>query len=185
VVGPEEELLGIVTETDLEAAIVSGTAEDATVQDIMTTALTTCTAGEPLRTAFSRFADRNVYQIPVVEEDDPRKVTGVLRRNELLWAFKELADEHQQLLQRTGTEVTPRHGESVQMEVQVRAGQEDLCFRRIREIPLPGGTLIALLRRGDRAVVPKGDTRLEPGDVLVLLTTRDHEDAVRRWMGEH
>jgi CIC family chloride channel protein len=185
VVGPEEELLGIVTETDLEAAIVSGTAEDATVQDIMTTALTTCTAGEPLRTAFSRFADRNVYQIPVVEEDDPRKVTGVLRRNELLWAFKELADEHQQLLQRTGTEVTPRHGESVQMEVQVREGQEDLCFRRIREILLPGGTLIALLRRGDRAVVPKGDTRLEPGDVLVLLTTRDHEDAVRRWMGEH
>ena len=185
VVGPDEDLLGIVTESDLEAAIVSGRAEDATVRDLMTTALTTCTPGEPLRTAFSRFADRAVYQIPVVEEDDPRKVAGVLRRNELLWAFKELADEHQRLLQRTGTEVTPRHGESVQMEVQVREGQQDLCLRRIREIPLPGGTLIALLRRGERAVVPKGDTRVEPGDVLVLLTTRDQEDAVRKWMGEH
>ena len=185
VVGPDDLLLGIVTETDLEAAIVSGRAEDDTVRDIMTTALTTCTPGEPLRTAFRRFADRAVYQIPVVEVDDPRKVTGVLRRNELLWAFKELADEHQSLLQRTGTEVTPRHGESVQMEIQVREGLQDLCFRRIREITLPGGTLIALMRRGERALVPKGDTRVEPGDVLVLLTTRDQEEAVRRWILEH
>jgi len=185
VMGPEEDLLGIVTETDLEGAIVSGRAEDTTVGDIMTTGLTTCTPGEPLRIAFRRFANRAVFQIPVVEEDDPRKVAGVLRRNELLWAFKELADEHQSLLQRTGVEVTPRHGDSVQMEVQVREGQEDLCFRRIREIPLPKGTLIVLLRRGERAVVPKGDTRVEPGDVLVLLTTRDQEDAVRKWTGEH
>jgi Trk K+ transport system NAD-binding subunit len=159
--------------------------EDSTVRDIMTTGLITCTPGEPLRTAFRRFADRAVYQIPVVEEDDPRKVAGVLRRNELLWAFKELEDEHQRLLQRTGTEVTPRHAESVQLEVQVKEGQDDLCLRKIREIPLPGGTLIVLLRRGERAVVPKGNTRVEPGDVLVLLTTRDQEEAVRAWIGEH
>jgi CIC family chloride channel protein len=185
VVSSEEDLLGIVTGTDLEAAIVSGEAAGMKVGDIMTTSLTTCTPGEPLRTAFRRFADRAVHQIPVVEDGDPRKVAGVLRRNELLWAFKELSDEHQRLLQRTGVEVTPRHGESVQLEVQVREGQEDLCFRRVREIRVPKGTLIALLRRGERAVVPKGDTRVEPGDVLVLLTTRDQEGAVRKWVGEH
>jgi CIC family chloride channel protein len=180
-----DELLGIVTETDLEAAIVSGEQEHMTVRDIMTTALTTCTPGENLRTAFRRFAERAVYQIPVVEDDNPRKVEGVLRRNELLWAFKELSDEHQRLLQRTGAEVAPRHGESVQMEVQVQEGQTDLCFRRVREISLPQGTLIVLLRRGERAVVPKGDTKVEPGDVLVLLTTRDQEESVRKWVGEH
>jgi CIC family chloride channel protein len=184
VLGDEESLQGIVTETDLEGAIVSGVTGEATVRDIMTTALITCTPGEPLRTAFRRFADRAVYQIPVVEADDPDKVVGVLRRNELLWAFKELSDEHQRLLERTGAEVTPRHGESVQMEVQVREGQEGVCFRRIRSISVPKGTLIVLLRRGDRALVPKGDTRVEPGDVLVLLTTRDGEDALRLWIGE-
>ncbi len=185
VVGEGEELLGIVTETDLERTIVSGDPEASIVKDVMTTALTTCTPGEPLRTAFSRFAERAVHQIPVVEEDDPQQVVGVLRRNELLWAFKELSDEHQSLLHRTGTDVTPRHGESVQMEVQVQEGQEDLCFRRVREIPVPKGTLIVLLRRGDRAVVPKGDTRVEPGDILVLLTTRDQEEIVRAWVGAH
>ena len=132
-----------------------------------------------------KISDRAVYQIPVVEDEDPRKVAGVLRRNELLWAFKELSDEHQALLEKTGTDVTPRHGESVQMEVQVRAEHEDLCFRRVRKIRLPKGTLIVLLRRGERAVVPKGDTRVEPGDVLVLLTTRDQEEEVRQWVGAH
>jgi CIC family chloride channel protein len=185
VLDPDRKLLGIVTETDLELAIVSGRGEDGTVAEVMTTALTTCTPGESLRTAFRRFADRAVYQIPVVEEDDPREVVGVLRRNELLWAFKELSDEHQRLLERTGTEVTPTEPGSLQLEVQVREGQADLCFRRVREVTLPRETLIVLLRRGDRTLVPRGDTRIEPGDVLVLLTTRDQAEAVRSWVGLH
>jgi Trk K+ transport system NAD-binding subunit len=33
-------------------------------------------------------------------------------------------------------------------------------------------------------VVPKGNTVVEPGDVLVLLTTREREEALRGWVGE-
>lgn len=179
-----DSLVGVVTETDLEDAIVVGREEDARVRDIMTRSLTTCSPGEPLRTAFRRFSERAVHQIPVVEDDAPQTVVGVLRRNELLWAYKELADEHQRLLDRTGDEGISAKSESVQMELQVREGQEDLCLKRIREIPLPSDTLIVLLRRGDRAVVPKGDTRVEPGDVLVLLTTRVQEEKLRAWIGE-
>ena len=177
-------LAGVVTETDLEDAIVLGRQEETRVGDIMTRSLITCSPGEPLRTAFRRFSERAVHQIPVVDDDDPQKVVGVLRRNELLWAYKELADEHQRLLDRTGDEEISAKSESVQMEVQVREGQEDLCLRRIREVQLPRDTLIVLLRRGERALVPKGDTRIEPGDVLVLLTTRAQEEKLRRWIGD-
>jgi Trk K+ transport system NAD-binding subunit len=149
----------------------------------MTRSLITCSPGEPLRTAFRRFSERAVHQIPVVEDDDPTQVVGVLRRNELLWAYKELADEHQRLLDRTGDEGISARSESVQMELQVQEGQENLCLRRIREISLPSDTLIVLLRRGDRALVPRGDTRVEPGDVLVFLTTRVQEDNLRAWIG--
>ncbi|MFC1661694.1 CBS domain-containing protein, partial [Gemmatimonadota bacterium] len=183
VVNEDGRLAGIVAETDLEEAIVQGRAGEATVASIMTTALITCTPGESLRVAFRRFADRAVYQIPVVEADDPSQVVGVLKRNELLWAFKELADEHQRLLERTGVDAAPGRGESVQLEVQVQEGQDELCFRRIREISLPRDTLIVLLRRGERALVPKGDTRVEPGDVLVLLTTQAQEHLLREWIG--
>ena len=183
VMDSQDRLVGMVTETDLEDAIVQGREVEAVVGDIMTTSLITCTPGEPLRTVFRRFSERAVHQIPVVEDDDPGVVAGVLRRNELLWAYKELADEHQRLLDKTGDEGIPSHSDSVQMEVQVQEGQEALCLRRIREISLPKNTLIVLLRRGDRAVVPKGDTRVEPGDVLVFLTTRHEEERLRKWIG--
>ena len=184
VMDSQDSLVGMVTETDLEDAIVLGREGEARVRDVMTTSLITCSPGEPLRTAFRRFSERAVHQIPVVEDDDPQKVAGVLRRNELLWAYKELADEHQRLLERTGDEEISARSESVQMEVQVREGQENLCLKRIRDVSLPKATLIVLLRRGDRAVVPKGDTRVEPGDVLVFLTTRDQEQTLRKWIGE-
>ena len=33
--------------------------------------------------------------------------------------------------------------------------------------------------------VIESGSKVEPGDVLVLLTTRDQEESVRRWVGEH
>ncbi len=176
-------LVGVVTETDLEEAIVQGRDVGGEVRDIMTTSLITCGPGEPLRTAFRRFSDRAVHQIPVVDDEDPTLVTGVLRRNELLWAYKELADEHQRLLDRAGGEEIHGHPDSVQMELQVRENHPSLCFTRIRDISLPRNTLIVLLRRGERAVVPRGDTRVEPGDVLVFLTTEEEAEGLRDWIG--
>ncbi len=184
VLGPNQGLKGIVTDRDLEEAVVSERVKGATVGDIMTTALITCRPGEPLRTAFRRFADRTVYEIPVVDAERPRQVLGVLRRDELIWAYKELSDEHQRLLEKTGGDIGAGRGDSVQLEVQCREGQESVCFRRIRDIQLPPNTLVALLRRGERAVVPKGNTVVEPGDVLVLLTTRDRQEELRQWIEE-
>jgi len=47
---------------------------------------------------------------------------------------------------------------------------------------VPEHSLIALLRRGERVVVPRGFTRVEPGDVLTLITTRSHEASLRSWI---
>jgi cell volume regulation protein A len=39
----------------------------------------------------------------------------------------------------------------------------------IREVTLPAHTLVLFVKRGDRFIVPKGDTRLAVGDVLLLV----------------
>ncbi len=182
VVDEEGELVGIVSQSDLEEAIIEGRAEGARVGDIMSTSVVTCTPGESLRMAFQRFAERDVFQIPVVEDRGSRRLTGVLRRNELLWAYKELADEHQRLLERTAPGVRAA-AESVQIEMEVEPDRPGLSFRRIRDLRLPRDTLVVLLRRGDRTLVPRGDTVVEPGDVLVLLTTPEQEEAVKAWIG--
>jgi basic amino acid/polyamine antiporter, APA family len=41
--------------------------------------------------------------------------------------------------------------------------------RRLREIDFPGDTLVAMVRRGDRTIVPDGATLLREGDRLTVL----------------
>lgn len=178
----EGRLAGMVALTDLERAIVEGDLAGRTVRDVMTTNVVTCAHDETLRHAFRRFTDRDVYQIPVVDPREPGRVTGVLRRTEMMWAFKELSDEHQRLVERSDALPPGSRFESIHFDMQVMPEHDGVCNHAIREIRVPEHALIALLRRGDRVVVPRGFTRVEPGDVLTLITTRQYERELRDWI---
>jgi cell volume regulation protein A len=43
----------------------------------------------------------------------------------------------------------------------------------VRDLSLPEGSLVALILRGEQVVVPRGDTRLEPGDQVCAFVTPD------------
>jgi len=66
--------------------------------------------------------------------------------------------------------------------LDVTTSHVDICFHSIREIEVPAEALIALLRRGERVVVPRGFTRVEPGDVLTFITTRRYRSTLDAWI---
>ena len=181
VLDEDERLLGIVATSDLERSIVAGGSER-TVGEIMTTAVETTFPAETLRNAFARFSTLGAYQMPVVDPEDRSRVVGVLKRAEMIWAFKELADEHQRLLKRTHALPPDAGRDSVHVTLEVTTSHTDICFHAIREIKVPAEALIALLRRGERVVVPRGFTRVEPGDVLTFITTRRHRSTLEAWI---
>ena len=49
----------------------------------------------------------------------------------------------------------------------------------MRDVRWPSGCLIIGLRRGEREIVPRGDTRLRAGDYLVVLFSGEEEREVR------
>jgi trk system potassium uptake protein TrkA len=55
-----------------------------------------------------------------------------------------------------------------------------IAGRTVRDSELPDGSLIGLIRKGDKVVVPKGDTRLAEGDVLTIFAMRDQVAEVER-----
>ncbi|NLF32393.1 MAG: hypothetical protein GX591_16075 [Planctomycetes bacterium] len=68
-------------------------------------------------------------------------------------------------------------------EFEVRRGSAAVG-QRVMDLKLPADVLILLIRRGQRFLVPKGQTRIESGDTLLVLaegdllkTTRDILDA--------
>jgi trk system potassium uptake protein TrkA len=53
--------------------------------------------------------------------------------------------------------------------VEVRLGCPDLAGRPLRDLELPGGAMIVLVRRNGDIIYPRGHTVLEIGDLLTLI----------------
>jgi len=68
-------------------------------------------------------------------------------------------------------------------EVPVPA-QSAVIGRSLIELALPAGALIVLIRRGDDVLVPRGSTRIEPGDTLLALAEPDALGRIRGIVGE-
>jgi trk system potassium uptake protein len=55
----------------------------------------------------------------------------------------------------------------------------------VRELGSPPNSLIGAILRRNRAIVPSGDTTIQPGDHLLLITTPENVDAVEAWLDRH
>lgn len=52
----------------------------------------------------------------------------------------------------------------------------------IAEVGLPRGVLIAALRRGEELLLPSGEDRVEPGDLVLVITTTDQAPKVAQYL---
>jgi trk system potassium uptake protein TrkA len=60
------------------------------------------------------------------------------------------------------------------------ASESPAAEREIVDLALPRDSTIVAVVRKDRVVVPRGDTRLQPGDEVLVLVTGESIDEVRR-----
>jgi len=184
VIGEEGHLVGMVTETDIGHSIIEGRESVATVADVMTTSVVTLRPDSTLREAARRFGELDIQQIPVVSDDEGRVLEGVIRRHQMVWVYREIAEEHQRLLDSSAERLSGARTGAVQLELLVGRDRR-VAGRRLRDIAVPSQALVTLVRRDGRVFVPHGATRVRPGDALTLLTTLEHEDGVREWVEAH
>ncbi|MCP3982109.1 MAG: chloride channel protein [bacterium] len=78
-------LCGIVSLTDVQRAEDLEAARF--VVDVMTPTLVTCHPDETLDVVLRKMGPRDLSRLPVVARDDPRRLLGVIRRNDLVRAY--------------------------------------------------------------------------------------------------
>jgi trk system potassium uptake protein len=61
--------------------------------------------------------------------------------------------------------------EAIEAVVHGDAESSRIAGRRIEEIPLPSGTIIGALVRGEQVIMAHHDTRIESGDHIILFVT--------------
>lgn len=72
---------------------------------------------------------------------------------------------------------TEKRGEL--MEFPVEYGSE-IAGKLLKDIEWPRGSLVIGLRRGTDELIPKGETRIMPGDYLLILAPQSKENIIKR-----
>jgi CIC family chloride channel protein len=164
------DLVGVVGIRDLEQALSAGSIDDKTVMDIATTeGLLLAYPEEPMWKALKRLGTRDVSRLPVVREEGSRQLVGVIRRRDIVRAYnnaivKQAHHQHRLATLRLGRLDDARF---VQIDIP-----EDgpVAGQRVSQISLPAHCLIVSVRRGRRLHIAHGDTQLQAGDQVTVLT---------------
>jgi CIC family chloride channel protein len=173
------DLVGIVTLQDLERARERGPLVGHTVRDIASQAVLTIFPDEPMWLALKRLGTRDVGRLPVVDRRNPRRLMGLIRRNDIVRAYQVGISRRLDLQERvdklrlgklTGTEY---------IEIAVEPGSPQVG-KRVRDMQFPEDCLLTTARRGNKVILLHGETRIQAGDQIVALVGPDCAEEVRK-----
>lgn len=163
-----DELVGIVTVSDITRSASSSHSK--TVGQVMTPRPVTVSPNSPVSVALERMAALGVGRLPVVDEDNPRRLVGVFRREDAVRAY------HEALSRTTDHHL---HRLRLAQRTQPDAGYFDFRVplgsvadgRLVKEVPWPEGSTLVSVRRHREVLVPSGGTTLLAGDVVTAFGT--------------
>lgn len=172
-------LYGIVTLQDYERAREQGDLNQKTVSEICTREVISVTPDDPVSKAFQLVAGRDLGRIPVVASNNPGQVVGILRRRDIAKAYdmalQRKIEGQLQIEQLRLTATSNAH--VIELRVDANSPADN---HAIRALAWPKGSLVATIRRNRRTIVPQGDTKLQSGDILTIVTAPECErDLVR------
>lgn len=169
VVSPRErpgEIAGVITLAELERARRANLPATTPLLDLARPNPPTARPDESAGEALERMARLDLDIMPVVAPHAPTIAVGLVTQSNLVRGYyqaldrerlREQASEEMRLRDLTGQEI-----------VEIRVHPDSALARRtLMEARLPPNCVVVGIRRSGRTVFPKGDTTLEPGDVVV------------------
>jgi Trk K+ transport system NAD-binding subunit len=105
----------------------------------------------------------------------------MLRRRDIIAAYDRARRERPEIVARVDRLRESVAGARV-FEVEVLGGSRAANIQ-VRDLSLPADTLLVAVRRGERTLIPRGDTMLRPGDRIVALAEPGQLEALRDVFG--
>lgn len=162
------DLIGIVTLQDLARAKERGSLVGLKVRDIATQPVLSVYPDEPMWLALKRLGTRDVGRLPVVDRREPRRMLGMIRRSDIVRAYRVGISRRLDLQERADKLRLGRLTGTEFVELVVEP-DSPVAGKRVREIRLPDACLLTTARRHDKVLLLHGDTRIQLGDRIVAL----------------
>ncbi|MBN2083944.1 MAG: chloride channel protein [Anaerolineales bacterium] len=180
VIHEDGSLFGMVSLEDYRQAAQQGAEIPDTLlaRDIATCDVVSVFPDETVGTVLRRMAPRDLSRLPVVARDDPHRLVGVVRRNDMVRAYEfgtMRREEARRRVERINVVNDPR---AQFIDVPIPPGSR-ASGRNVAGLGLPRGAVLVLVRRGRDLLIPHGDTVLAAADTITVLCERDNIDMVR------
>lgn len=94
VLNEQKNLVGIITHQDIKKAMAEGRG-DLPVKDITTRDILFCYPQETLDSAFKKMGEEDIGHLPVVEENNPQHLVGLVTRKSLILAYDHALEEEE------------------------------------------------------------------------------------------
>lgn len=170
--------LGIVTVADVEQRLavgeVSVTARDLAHRDFLR-----LHPDHTIHDALTRPESAETDSLVVVSRSEPNRVLGVVTRRDMLRVYTQLARTQDEGSRRSRLASLLSGSDTVVIAHLVERSSW-LPGRRLSEVALPPGCLVVSIRRKNQTLIPRGQVKLESGDLLVVLALRTAADHVRK-----
>ena len=165
-----DRLEGILTLSDIAKS--GGPSDERTVREVMTAKPITVFPEMPVSAALARMAALDIGRLPVVADDDPSRFVGMFRRASVVRAYHHaLGGSTARSLYRERHRIRTQPGASFfELSIPTMSAAHRA---RVRELQWPEEATLVSIRRGERVIVPHGDTRLEAGDTITAFGTGD------------
>ncbi|NNF65651.1 MAG: CBS domain-containing protein [Acidimicrobiia bacterium] len=176
----EDRLVGILTLTDIRAS--GGPSSELLVRDVMSTTPITVTPSMPVSSALARMAALEIGRMPVVSDDDPRRLEGMFRRESVVHAYHQAlgATTDRALYRQRLREKTVPGAAFFEMVV---SDSSPVVGLSVSELAWPDNATLVSLRRGGAVIIPHGETVLSNGDTLTVFGSGDARESVA-WLLE-
>lgn len=172
-----DKLIGVCTLHDMDRA-GSGADGAMTVGEVCSRDVLTVTPEDPVYVALRRMATIDVGRLPVVAVHNHQKLVGLIRRSDLVTAYRHAVTKSLASQQRTEMRRLRHLADTNVIEVEVTS-QAAVAGCAVGAIDWPGHTLLASVHRADDMIMPNGATELHPGDVVNVLVDDEHVAEVR------
>ncbi|MDJ0621430.1 MAG: chloride channel protein [Desulfocapsaceae bacterium] len=143
-----------------------------TVKDVAIENPITVYPDEPIWVAIQKMAPRDLARLPVIDRDGSKTLLGVISRSDILRAYDVGIVRKQRGQIAEGQTSLRNLKENGFVEFVLK--EEDNCnHAKVKDLPLPQTINLVSIRRGGNVIIPRGNTRLESGDVVTVFGKLD------------
>ncbi len=136
---------------------------------------------EPIWAAIQKMSPRDLARLPVVLRDGSKTLCGIISRSDIVRAYD------------VGV-VRKQRGQIVEEQIELRKSKENgfvefvlkeedtCCNAMVKDLPLPDTINMVSIKRAGQIFIPKGETLLNPGDVITIFGRLEDIDRIKDFL---